>query len=65
MSFIFNMPYNMKMVPKFLRNTIFTNEIGKDLLSLSQVLPSLTNGLAWDSPLEEISNVLRTLALDN
>ena len=50
--------------PSFLRNTIFTNEIGKDLLSLSQVLPTLTNGLAWDSPIEEISNVLRTLTLD-
>ena len=51
--------------PSFLRNTIFTREIGKDLLSLSQVLPSLTNDLAWESPIEEISNVLRTLALDN
>ena len=51
--------------PSFLRNTIFKNEIGKDLLSLSQVLPSLTNGLAWDSPIEELSNVLRALITDN
>ena len=49
--------------PSFLRNTIFTNEIGKDLLSLSQVLPSLSSGLEWDSPIEELANVLRTLVL--
>ena len=51
--------------PSFLRNTIFTNETGKDLLSLSRMLPSLTNGMVWDSPIEELSNVLRTLIVDN
>lgn len=51
--------------PSFLRNTIFTNEIGKDLFSLSQVLPSLSSGLEWDSPIEELANVLRTLVFDH
>ena len=47
--------------PSFLRNTIFSEKTGKEILSLSQILPSFTSDFSWDSPTEELTEVLYSL----
>ena len=47
--------------PSFLRNTIFSEKTGKEILSLSQILPSFTSDFSWDSPIEELTEVLYSL----
>ena len=49
--------------PSFLRNHIFTSEKGKELLSLASQLPSLTEGCSWNSPVEELCNILDLLII--
>lgn len=49
--------------PSFLRNHIFASENGKELLSLASQLPSLTEGCSWNSPVEELCNILDLLII--
>ena len=51
--------------PSFLRNQIFTSEKGKELLSLASLLPSLTEGCLWNTPVDELCSVLESLIIQS
>lgn len=44
--------------PSFLRNNIFRTSEGKELYSLAQTLPSMTETCAWDNPIEEFKSII-------
>lgn len=47
--------------PSFLRNSLFVTREGKELYSLSKILPSITETCTWDNPIEEFESVITTL----
>ena len=51
--------------PSFLRNQIFTSDKGKELLSLASLLPSLTEGCLWNTPVDELCSVLESLIIQS
>lgn len=46
--------------PAFLRSKIFTNNIGQELIRLSNILPSATEGLLWDNPIDELTTIIES-----
>lgn len=47
--------------PAFLRNKIFSTEVGKEILSLARELSSLTYRCSWESPIIDLVYVLKQL----
>lgn len=47
--------------PAFLRNKVFSSQDGKKLLSQAKELSSLTSGYSWNSPIDDLINILNTI----
>lgn len=47
--------------PAFLRNKIFVTDVGKEILSLSKELPSLSSGCTWENPINEFINIIKSI----
>ena len=45
----------------YLRLPIFNSEFGEMLLQFSSILPSITAGLTWDNPADELLNILKKI----